>query len=77
MTEADVVALFRRLSPPMPAGIGDDCAVLPDGSVVTTDAMVEGVHWDGRCSAEDVGWKLAMVNASDINAMGEIGRAHV
>jgi len=49
---------------------GDDAALVGLGLVVTVDAMVEGVHWDDRCSAEDVGWKLAAVNASDIGAMG-------
>lgn len=51
-------------------GIGDDAAVLEDGTALTVDAMVEGVHWDGRLSAEDVGWKLGMVNASDLAACG-------
>ncbi len=52
------------------AGPGDDAAVVADGEVVTCDLMVEGVHWDDRLSPEDVGWKLAAVNASDIGAMG-------
>jgi thiamine-monophosphate kinase len=49
---------------------GDDAAMVADSVAVTVDTMVEGVHWDERLSAADVGWKLAAVNASDINAMG-------
>ncbi len=37
---------------------------------LTCDTLVEGVHWDKRLSAEDVGWKAVAVNASDIAAMG-------
>lgn len=59
-----------RPSPALAVGPGDDAAVLDSGLVVTVDAMVEGVHWDSKLSAEDVGWKLVMVNASDIGAMG-------
>lgn len=49
---------------------GDDVAVLADGTAVGTDLMVEGVHWDARSTAEDVGWKLVAVNASDLGATG-------
>jgi len=49
---------------------GDDAAVVPGNTVVTVDAMVEGIHWDDRLEASDVGWKLVAANASDINAMG-------
>ncbi|MBF0463751.1 MAG: thiamine-phosphate kinase [Nitrospirae bacterium] len=56
------------------AGIGDDAAVLkpPDGClVVTTDALMEGVHFDlTYCSLYQVGYKLVSVNVSDIYAMG-------
>lgn len=51
-------------------GAGDDAAWLDSGEVVTTDVMVEGVHFDGRLTASDLGWKLVAVNASDIGAMG-------
>jgi thiamine-monophosphate kinase len=58
----------------VPVGIGDDCAVLRASRgafCVTTDAVVEGVHFrrqDGPL--EDVGHKALAVNLSDLAAMG-------
>jgi len=49
---------------------GDDAALLADGTLVTADTLVEGIHWDDRSSPDDVGWKAVAVNASDIGAMG-------
>ena len=40
---------------------------------LTQDAFIEGVHWDERFSGADVGWRLAMANLSDLNAMGARG----
>jgi thiamine-monophosphate kinase len=52
-------------------GIGDDAAVLDDGTVVSTDILVAGVHFDlGRMSARDVGHRAATANLSDLAAMG-------
>ena len=56
-------------------GIGDDCAVIPVGEqgdiVVTTDMLVEGVHFlRSEATPEQVGHKAAAVNLSDIAAMG-------
>jgi thiamine-monophosphate kinase len=52
-------------------GIGDDCAVLEGGLVVTQDALLEDVHfrldWSGW---RDVGYKAAAVNLSDLAAAG-------
>ena len=55
-------------------GVGDDCAVLhyPDHQVlVTSDLLMEGVHFDLTYTPlKHLGYKSAMVNLSDIFAMG-------
>jgi thiamine-monophosphate kinase len=58
-----------------PELVGDDAAILnpqPGQSlVVTTDLMVDGVHFSDRTTApEDVGWRAAAANLSDLAAMG-------
>ncbi len=59
--------------------IGDDAAVFqsdPDRvSLVTTDLLVEGVHFlRDRISGRDLGHKALAVNLSDIAAMGGVPR---
>ena len=56
-------------------GVGDDCAVLNyDGDkdiLVTTDMLMEGIHFDlTYMPLKHLGYKSAMVNFSDIYAMG-------
>lgn len=55
-------------------GIGDDAAVLKydkDYLLLTTDMMVEGVHFDLHyITPYQLGFKLISVNVSDIYAMG-------
>lgn len=56
-------------------GIGDDCAVIPQGGgddlLVSTDLLVDGTHFlADDIPPRDLGWKSAAVNYSDIAAMG-------
>jgi thiamine-monophosphate kinase len=53
-------------------GIGDDCAVLDfqDQILVSTDLLVEGVHFDmAYTPLKHLGYKAIAVNVSDIAAM--------
>lgn len=56
-------------------GVGDDCAILNYSDtrdlLVTTDLLMEGVHFDlTYIPLRHLGYKSAMVNLSDIYAMG-------
>jgi thiamine-monophosphate kinase len=59
---------------PAARGLADDAAVVapPLGNdlVATHDMMAEGVHFTPGCPPDDIGWKLAAVNLSDLAAMG-------
>ncbi len=82
--EREIIARIGARIPSKPAwmlvGIGDDAAVVepPRGAleILTTDGLVEGVHFDRRFSRPfDIGWKALAVNVSDIAAMGGAPRA--
>jgi thiamine-monophosphate kinase len=72
--EAQVSAIARAVGGPsggVVLGIGDDAAVLDDGTVVSTDVLIDGVHFElGRSSARDIGHRAATANLSDLAAMG-------
>ena len=54
-------------------GLIDDVAVLAVGDsrlVLTSDTIVEGVHYLPADPPADIGWKLAAVNLSDLAAKG-------
>jgi thiamine-monophosphate kinase len=52
-------------------GIEHDAAQLPGGRVVTQDALVEGVHFRfNLLSWQDLGYRAAAVNLSDLAASG-------
>jgi len=79
LAEHDLIAAIRARVPAAPGwlavGIGDDAAVArPERGaleILTTDAIVESIHFDRRLSAPaDIGWKALAVNLSDVAAMG-------
>ena len=58
-------------------GIGDDAALFRSRpgwtTILTTDAMVEGIHFDLTYTPlESLGWKALAISLSDIAAMGGI-----
>jgi len=80
--EREIIARIREAagtSGDLVVGIGDDCAVYRTAServsLVTTDTMVEGVHFDLAWHPPTaLGRKAAAVNISDIAAMGGLPR---
>jgi thiamine-monophosphate kinase len=82
--ERALIERIRVRLPPPPSwvvvGPGDDAAVLEPArnllEVITTDALVEGVHFDQAFVAPaDIGHKALAVNLSDLAAMGAAPRA--
>jgi thiamine-monophosphate kinase len=55
-------------------GIGDDCALVtvPEGQAlaITTDTMVEAIHFPALTTAADLGWKALACSLSDLAAAG-------
>lgn len=64
---------FPLRNPQTKKGVGDDAAVLSFGNkevLVTTDLLLEGIHFDLRyVPLRHLGYKAAVVNLSDIYAM--------
>lgn len=64
---------FPLRNPQTKKGIGDDAAVICFGdkeALVTTDLLLEGIHFDLRyVPLKHLGYKAAVVNFSDIYAM--------
>lgn len=78
--EDEIVAAIARIVEPSTSckivlGIGDDAALWQPSrshrSAITTDVLVEGVHFTRELmSLEDAGWRAMAANASDLAAMG-------
>jgi len=72
VTEAEFLAALRDL--PLHAGargLHDDGAMV-SGLVITTDTLVEGVHFLSGDPPGDVAWKLVATNLSDLAAKGAV-----
>lgn len=80
ISELGEFGLIRHLTDNLPlknesslVGVGDDCAVMDYKEkrvLVTTDLLLEGVHFDLRyVPLKHLGYKAAIVNFSDVCAM--------
>ncbi|WP_124979210.1 thiamine-phosphate kinase [Nonlabens xiamenensis] len=72
-----ITKTFQPVQPSTLKSIGDDAAVIHHESptVVTTDMLVEGVHFDlSYVPLKHLGYKAIMVNLSDIYAMNAKAR---
>ena len=69
---------FSLQQPSSLVGVGDDAAVIDNGNfmtVVSTDMLVEGVHFDlAYTPLKHLGYKSVVVNLSDICAMNAFPR---
>ncbi|MEX0758671.1 MAG: thiamine-phosphate kinase, partial [Tistlia sp.] len=78
-----IARLYAPLAAGAPGAFGlrNDAAVVElapgERSVVTLDAMVEGVHWLPADPPEAVARKLLRVNLSDLAAMGAVPRSYL
>jgi thiamine-monophosphate kinase len=79
MSELDLIQRLRKRIPvyssELIAGIGDDCAIIrprraKHDLLVTTDMMIEGVHFRAADDPEYIGRKALARALSDIAAMG-------
>jgi thiamine-monophosphate kinase len=78
VSEDELLAAIRKVLAGAAEGVvvdvGDDAAVVQPGTgdlVLTTDALVEGTHFDRSLTTpRDLGAKAIAVNVSDIAAMG-------
>ena len=77
ISEHELLSAIRRVlsgaGPDVVVGVGDDAAVVAPGSgqlVLTTDSLVEGVHFQGTLmTARDLGYKAVVASVSDVAAM--------
>jgi thiamine-monophosphate kinase len=70
---AFLTALRAIATHPAAAGLADDTAILDVAAgrlILTSDTMVESVHYRPHDPADSIGWKLAAVNLSDLAAKG-------
>ncbi|MBD3285739.1 thiamine-phosphate kinase [candidate division WOR-3 bacterium] len=64
-------AWIKTRNPRVKVGIGDDALVLTDGTIVSSDAYTEDIHFSQRYfSPEEIGFKTAGATLSDLAAMG-------
>jgi thiamine-monophosphate kinase len=73
-----IARYFTRPAKRAVLGIGDDCALIKVATgcelAISTDTLVEGIHFFADANAEKLGHKSLAVNLSDLAAMGAMPR---
>jgi thiamine-monophosphate kinase len=83
MADSEFALIRRHFTRPAPdgvLGVGDDCALLPPMAghlAISTDLLVEGIHFFPDVDPVALGHKALAVNLSDLAAMGAAPRAFV
>jgi thiamine-monophosphate kinase len=83
MADSEFALIRRHFTRPAPdgvLGVGDDCALLPPMAghlAISTDLLVEGIHFFPDVDPVALGHKALAVNLSDLAAMGATPRAFV
>jgi thiamine-monophosphate kinase len=81
MADSEFALIRRHFTRPAPdgvLGVGDDCALLPPMAghfAISTDLLVEGIHFFPDVDPMALGHKALAVNLSDLAAMGAAPRA--
>lgn len=81
--EAIIAELWAPLAAGFPGafGLADDCAAISPGEgcdlIVTTDAVISGVHFLAGTDARAIAWKALAVNVSDLVAKGATPLAYL
>jgi thiamine-monophosphate kinase len=83
MADSEFALIRRYFARPAPVGVlgvGDDCALLPPTAghlAISTDLLIEGIHFFPDVDPVALGHKALAVNLSDLAAMGATPRAFV
>lgn len=80
LSEFELIARYFTRACKERQGIGDDCALIDVGKqtlAITTDMLLEGVHFLTQADPEALGHKALAVNLSDLAAAGARPRCFV
>lgn len=70
-SEQEILKEIRKIIPNSKKYLFDDCAVIEKNLVITSDTIVENVHFSLKnYTPSQIGWKAMAVNLSDIASMG-------
>ncbi len=69
--EQEILQEIRKVIPNSRKYLFDDCALIEKDLIITSDTIVENIHFDLKnYKPDEIGWKAMAVNLSDIASMG-------